>query len=267
MASCETRRSSQPSATTTRTTWGSTPRWRDPDPCRWATRWSALDRTVNGHEGSAPMCPADEQPLRIAFLAYRGKPHVGGQGVYTRHLTKALVDLGHHVEVLGGQPYPDLDDRVGLTKLASLEIYNDYFPGRVPGFWEIKSWPDALETVTYMAGSFPEPLAFSARAWENLRHRRHDFDLVHDNQCLGYGLLPLAKMMPTIVTLHHPITRDRALEMEHARNAYERFSKSRWYSFVKMQSRVARRMPRILVVSENSIKDIHDDMGVDYHRM
>ena len=53
--------------------------------------------------------PSDA-PLRIALLAYRGKPHVGGQGVYTRHLAKALVDLGHHVEVLGGQPYPVLDD-------------------------------------------------------------------------------------------------------------------------------------------------------------
>ena len=54
-------------------------------------------------------------PLRIAYLTYRGKPHVGGQGIYTRHLTKALVDLGHHVEVYGGQPYPVLDDRVELT--------------------------------------------------------------------------------------------------------------------------------------------------------
>ena len=47
-----------------------------------------------------------DDPLRIAYLSYRGKPHVGGQGVYTRHLTKALVDLGHTVEVFGGQPYP-----------------------------------------------------------------------------------------------------------------------------------------------------------------
>ena len=51
--------------------------------------------------------PGPDDPLRIAFLTYRGKPHVGGQGVYTRHLTKALVDLGHHVEVYSGQPYPD----------------------------------------------------------------------------------------------------------------------------------------------------------------
>ena len=61
--------------------------------------------------------PSDA-PLRIALLAYRGKPHVGGQGVYTRHLTKALVDLGHHVEVLGGQPYPILDERVPLRRAA-----------------------------------------------------------------------------------------------------------------------------------------------------
>ena len=41
-----------------------------------------------------------DEPLSVAYLTYRGKPHVGGQGVYTRHLAKALVDLGHHVEVL-----------------------------------------------------------------------------------------------------------------------------------------------------------------------
>ena len=34
-----------------------------------------------------------------------------------------------------------------------------------------------------------------------------------------------------------------------------------------MQARVARQMPRIVVVSENSIKDIHDDFGVALDRM
>ena len=33
-----------------------------------------------------------DAPLSLAYLTYRGKPHVGGQGIYTRHLTKALVD-------------------------------------------------------------------------------------------------------------------------------------------------------------------------------
>ena len=74
-----------------------------------------------------------DAPLRIAYLTYRGKPHVGGQGVYTRHLTKALADLGHEVEVFGGQPYPVLDERIPLHKLPSLDIWNDHYPGRLPG--------------------------------------------------------------------------------------------------------------------------------------
>ena len=101
------------------------------------------------------MYPAEDQPLRIAFLAYRGKPHVGGQGVYTRHLTKALVDLGHHVEVLGGQPFPLLDERVPLIELPSLDIYNDYFPMRMPGIWELKHWPDFVEVTSFSTGHVP----------------------------------------------------------------------------------------------------------------
>jgi glycosyltransferase involved in cell wall biosynthesis len=206
-------------------------------------------------------------PLRIAYLTYRGKPHVGGQGVYTRHLTKALVDLGHHVEVFGGQPYPVLDDRIELHRLRSLDIFNDQYPGRLPGYWELKSWPDVVETMRFLGGQFSEPLAFSKRALRELRGRRGDFDLVHDNQCLGWDILKIEKMIPTIVTLHHPITKDRELEMSHAKTRRKRRSLKRWYSFVEMQGKVASRMPRIVVVSENSIKDIHEDMHVPLDRM
>ena len=208
-----------------------------------------------------------DEPLHLAYLTYRGKPHVGGQGIYTRHLTKALVDLGHHVEVLAGQPYPVLDDRVPMTQLPSLDIFNDHYPGRMPAIWELKHREDWLETAQFLTGTFPEPLAFSARAHRVLRDRVGEFDLVHDNQCLGYGILKIEELIPTIVTLHHPITKDRELEMAHAPNRFKRWSVGRWYSFVKMQGRVASRMPRIVVVSENSIKDIHADMGVSYDRM
>jgi glycosyltransferase involved in cell wall biosynthesis len=213
------------------------------------------------------MRPHADEPLRIAYLTYRGKPHVGGQGVYTRHLTKALVDLGHHVEVFGGQPYPVLDPRVELHKLPSLDLFNDYYPGRFPAYWELRSLPDFVEVLQFSAGTFAEPLAFSLRAHRALKPRVGEFDLVHDNQSLGYWLLATQKLIPTIVTLHHPITRDRALEIEHAPNWRKRLSIGRWYDFVKMQGRVARRMPRIVVVSENSIKDIHGDMGVALDRM
>lgn len=208
-----------------------------------------------------------DAPLKIAYLTYRGKPHVGGQGVYTRHLTKALVDLGHTVEVFGGQPYPVLDDRIELHKLPSLDLWNEHYPGRLPAYWEVKSKGDLLETLSHLKGTFGEPLAFSSRVLSVLKKRQRDFDLVHDNQCLGYGILGVEKIIPTIVTLHHPITRDRALEMAHQKTWWKRQSIARWYAFVKMQGRVASRMPRVVVVSENSIKDIHNDMGVSYDRM
>ena len=209
----------------------------------------------------------DDRPLRIAYLAYRGKPHVGGQGVYTRHLTKALVDLGHHVEVYGGNPYPVLDERVPLHKLQSLDIYNDHFPMRMPGIWELKHWTDFLEVTSFSAGQFPEPLAFSMRAWDQLRHRKGDFDLVHDNQCLGYGLLGIQRDFPVLATIHHPITVDRRLELEHAATAYKRLTLRRWYSFTNMQTRVAKRIPRVVTVSENSFADIVKDHGVPPERM
>jgi glycosyltransferase involved in cell wall biosynthesis len=208
-----------------------------------------------------------DAPLALAYLTYRGKPHVGGQGIYTRHLTKALADLGHSVEVFGGQPYPVLDDRVTLTKLPSLDLFNDHYPGRFPAYWEFKTRYDFLETAVFSTGVFPEPLAFSARVNAHLQGRLGEFDLVHDNQCLGYGIAKLERKIPLVVTLHHPITRDRMLEMAAAPNWRKRRSIGRWYSFVKMQGKVASQMPRVVVVSENSIQDIHTDMGVPLENM
>ena len=139
-----------------------------------------------------------DAPLSLAYLTYRGKPHVGGQGIYTRHLTKALVDLGHSVEVFGGQPYPVLDERVRLTKLPSLDLFNDHYPGRFPAFWEFKTRHDFLEVAQFSTGVFPEPLAFSARVNGHLSKRLGEFDLVHDNQCLGYGIAKLEQKIPPV---------------------------------------------------------------------
>lgn len=222
----------------------------------------------NGASRRGERAADGDLPLSIAFLAYRGKPHVGGQGVYTRHLTKALTDLGHHVEVLGGQPYPILDERVPLVELPSLDIYNDHFPMRMPGIWELKTLGDFVEVTAFSMGTFPEPLAFSIRAFQHLRKRVNDFDLVQDNQCLGYGLLGIERLgLPVLATIHHPITVDRRLEMEHAETAWQRFAKARWYAFTKMQTRVASRMTRVLTVSQNSNNDIHTDHKVPLERM
>jgi glycosyltransferase involved in cell wall biosynthesis len=154
-----------------------------------------------------------------------------------------------------------------LHQLPSLDIFNDQFPGRFPAYWELNNWPNALEALYFLKGTFAEPLTFSLRAYRALQDRVNDFDLVHDNQCLGKHILSIEKLIPTIVTLHHPITKDRKLEMQHTKNYWKRRGISRWYSFVKMQGKVASRLPRIVVVSENSIADIHTDMKVSLDRM
>lgn len=207
------------------------------------------------------------RPLRVALLAYRGKPHVGGQGIYVRHLAKALTELGHHVEVLAGQPFPEVDERVRLVKLPSLDIYNDVYPMRMPGVWELKHWHDWVEVGSFSAGTFPEPLAFSLRAWDHLRKRPGEFDLVHDNQCLGYGLLAIQRTTPLIATIHHPITVDRRLEIDHASSSYRKLTLRRWYAFTRMQTRVAKRLRRVITVSANSRADVHRDHEVPLDRM
>ncbi|HYI60328.1 MAG TPA: glycosyltransferase family 4 protein [Acidimicrobiales bacterium] len=212
---------------------------------------------------------SDDRSLRIALLTYRGKPHVGGQGIYVRHLAKALVDLGHHVEVFSGQPHPEVEPHIPLHQLESLDIYNDHFPMRMPGIWELKSLADLVEVTAFSFGTFPEPLAFSVRAFQAISARRDEFDLVHDNQSLGYGILALERIarIPVLATIHHPITVDRRLEIEHARGLYKKLTLARWYSFTRMQTEVARRMKRVVTVSESSFEDIHRDHKVPKERM
>ena len=207
-------------------------------------------------------------PLRVALLVYRGKPHCGGQGIYTRHLSAALTDLGHHVEVFSGPPYPELDERVALHRLPSLDLYRDPDPFRIPHPREFKTRIDALEFALMCTAGFPEPLTFSLRARRALAERRHDFDVVHDNQSLGTGLLGLPDLgLPMLATIHHPITVDRRVELAHAPNPIRHLTLRRWYGFTRMQSRVARRMPRILTVSDSSAADIVADHGVDPARI
>jgi len=213
--------------------------------------------------------PADNHaPLRVALLSYRGKPHVGGQGVYVSRLSAALADLGHRVVVLGGPPYPELDERVPLVRLGGLDIWAPPHPMRKPRAWELKDWIDIAEHVSFVTGNFSEPMAFSLRAWRHLRTRRADFDVVHDNQTLGWGILALQRQgWPLLETIHHPITVDRRLELAHAQTLREQIGKRRWYAFTKMQTRVARRLPRVLTVSESSKRDIADDHGVPPERI
>ena len=208
-----------------------------------------------------------EQPLRIALLTYRGNPRSGGQGVYVRYLSKALVDLGHEVTVLSGQPYPDLQDGVGLWPLPSLDLYREDDPFRVPARSEFRDLVDVLEFSTMCVAGFPEPLTFSLRAARELGRAKNRFDVVHDNQSLGYGLLSLRKSgLPVVATVHHPCSIDRDIAVAHANGRRARLSLRRWYAFTRMQARVARRLPKILTVSEAARADVVREFDVPPER-
>src|ERR1044071_8417242 len=149
--------------------------------------------------------------MRIALLSYRSKTHGGGQGVYVRHLSRGLVELGHDVEVFSGQPYPEvLDPRVRLTKVPSLDLYREPDPFRIPRPSEIRDRIDMLELLTTWTAGFPEPRTFTLRAPRLRTGRRGDYGAERHNQRLGPGLLALADLgLPGGATVHHPITRDR----------------------------------------------------------
>ena len=205
--------------------------------------------------------------MRVALLSYRSKPHSGGQGIYVERLSRCLVEAGHDVEVVSGQPYPEgLHPQVRLTRLPSLGIYDEPNPFTPPPPWRVRSVPDLVEYALTLTGAFGEPLTFSLRARRALRGREGEFDVVHDNQSLGYGLSAIARRFPLVVTIHHPISRDRRVELD-AAHGLRRLSVRRWYSFVRMQARVARRMSLVIGVSTTATDDTVTDFGVDPARI
>jgi glycosyltransferase involved in cell wall biosynthesis len=198
--------------------------------------------------------PPEPGGLCIAFLVYRGNPRCGGQGVFA------------------GQPWPEVDEGVGFTPVPSLDLYREPDPFRIPKPREFRnSYPSsiaALEFGVMCTAGFPEPWTFSLRARRLLADRRDQFDLVHDNQCLGRGILGMMDDgWPLLTTLHHPITVDRQLALSHATNPWQQFTQRRWFGFLRMQVNVARALPRVVTVSESSKTDIAAQMGVDVDRM
>ena len=114
---------------------------------------------------------------------------------------------------------------------------------------------------------FPEPLTFSLRARRLLLRRAGEFDIVHDNQCLGYGLLDLVRRgQPLLATVHHPVARDVDFELARA-GRMRGVMLRRWYGFRHMQDRVARRVARVLTGTQHTRTDIAARMGVDPARI
>jgi len=205
--------------------------------------------------------PAEVVALRIALLGYRSAPFGGGQGVYLNYLSKALVDAGHRVDVISGPPYPHLDPRVRLIELPSLDLFENGLLSLRPK--HLRSWTNIIEWISKLTGGFAEPYTFGRRAVRYLKQHGHNYDLVHDNQSLSYGMLQLQDMgIPLVTTVHHPITSDLRIALKAARSWYERLLIRRWHSFLIMQKKVVKKLHNIVTVSDCSRQDIAADFGI-----
>lgn len=219
--------------------------------------------------GTAPLAPesgeegqlAPDRRLRIALLGYRSQPFGGGQGVYLKYLSKALVDAGHSVDVISGPPYPHLDPRVRLIQLPSLDLFENGLASLRPH--HLRSLTNVIEWSSKLTGGFAEPYTFGRRAVKYLREHGHEYDLVHDNQSLSYGMLEIQRSgLPLVTTVHHPITSDLRIALAAARSWWERLLIRRWHSFLNMQKKVVTQLHNVVTVSDCSRQDIARDFGL-----
>jgi len=212
------------------------------------------------------MSETKDTPLRICLLSYRSNPHCGGQGVYIKNLSSALKGLGHHVEVISGPPDPHLDEDINLFRIPCLDLYNPDDLFRVPSFKELSDPVNLIEWLGVSTMGFPEPFTFGIRANRFLRNKIRKYDIVHDNQSLSYGIRSINKYIPTIATIHHPITVDRDLAVKAASSFWKKIKQIRWYSFISMQKRISRTLSHIITVSKSARDDISRDFKIPLQR-
>jgi glycosyltransferase involved in cell wall biosynthesis len=72
--------------------------------------------------------------------------------------------------------------------------------------------------------------------------------------------------IPLVATIHHPITFDRKAELAAAGWWWRRLKVRRWYSFVGMQTRVAKSLSHVVTVSECSKQDTADAFAIPLER-
>ncbi|MCJ7514745.1 MAG: glycosyltransferase family 4 protein [Dehalococcoidia bacterium] len=203
--------------------------------------------------------------MRICLLSYRSYRYSGGQGIYLHYLSQSLRDLGHRVDVISGPPYPELDDGVRLIKLPSLDLYSMSSVRRLfinPK--KLNTYASLVEWAGTMSGYFSEPLAFGMRAYELMsKSGNNKYDVIHDNQTMAYGILKIKEMgLPVVETIHHPVTIDRDLAVQSATSLKNKLGLRRWFSFINMQMKVARKLAHIITVSQTARQHIADEFRI-----
>ena len=212
---------------------------------------------------------ANQKPtLKVCLLGYRSNPYSGGQGIYLKYLSKALAEAGHSVDVISGQPYPDLDEKVRLIKLPGLNLFeaDNHVTALRPK--HLLSYTDFFEWLSMLTGGFPEPYTFGRRLVRYFKLNQPNYDIVHDNQSLCFGTLKLQKMgVPVITTIHHPITSDLRIALKSTDDWKLKLLIKRWHFFLHMQKKVVKELENLVTVSIASKQDIASDFRIPETRI
>ncbi len=204
--------------------------------------------------------------MRICLLSYRGNMYCGGQGIYLYYLSRALAELGHEVHVLVGPPMP-LD--MPWAHVHEIENQNFFMvhKGWLPKDNPMAMWRpwNLFEFAMTRFGFFPEMFAYSFRAFRKvaqLIRENGPFDVIHDNQCLGYGLLAMKGFgCPVLSTVHHPLAIDRKESVWQTKGLKAKAKRVIYYPPI-MQNIVTRRLDRVVTVSRLSAEAITEAYGV-----
>ncbi len=206
--------------------------------------------------------------MKLCFLAYQGSMYSGGQGVYLHYLSRELARLGHEVHVIAGLPYPEVRPEVQLHRLKTFSFWNlmdgyeEYAYRTHPllyfhpvNFYEFATTRVTLASLLNM---------FSLRAYRKLNELEQDgpFDLIHDNQTLGYGTwLMRLRGRAVVANVHHPLAIDRQNELLQARSLGKLVSRIVWFPW-RMQAWVARRVDKVITGSQSSATSIVTAFGL-----
>ncbi|MEX2236729.1 MAG: glycosyltransferase family 4 protein [Dehalococcoidia bacterium] len=204
--------------------------------------------------------------MKICMLMYMGNMYSGGQGIYVDYLSREFVRMGHEVHVITAPPGLELDERVIVHEVESFNYFMEPVKalGRHPKPWRIFKPLNFYEFTATRLGMFPLMFAYSFRAFAKLRElqKLHHFDVVHDNQHLGYGLLMMKRMgIPVVATLHHPLQIDREEATAQASGPLEFIDQMLFYPFL-MQEIVTPRVDRIITVSRSAAEAIESAVAV-----
>ncbi len=205
--------------------------------------------------------------MKVLFLCYRGNPFCGGQGIYLYHLTRELAVLGVEIDVLVGPPYPDdMDSWATVYRMENLNLY--FSKTRSIAYEKLKrifSFWNFTDYILTRFHAFPEMETFSLRSFFFLKRllKKKSYDIIHDVQCLGWGLVPMKGYgIPIISTVHHPLTKDMEADLSTESDLWGYFTTFMFYP-INMQRFVINRLDRIITSSLEGVGELTDAFNLD----